>query len=482
MKVNFRNTIRKVQWHSTMTEMNHLGRALVAKPAELEGTFRKIFAAYDYSNAPLFHKLSDEGREKVVESMEWTWKLSGAHERPLVSLGNINSEDKPGIRNSRFKLKLDENWRLPGDVLTPGDSGKKFSVRVVNDPVEHGNGWVYNVQMADGDPNNFMPDRFLAAGSKWNKMFSSYGEGATDSGSTTYAFPFELRSRMGRYRKQYKVTGDAAQEVLAMPVPDKSGKLHKMWIKYAEAVYWKQFYQELEAAIWYSRDNGYRIKDSTGRPVMGAPGLQQLLESGHQETYNVLSGKLIQEFLTDIFFGRVRPDSGMRKVVAYTGEQGMLDFHNAVQNDLSKNGFLQVVDDKFVQNTTSPYNSNALQAGHQFTRYIMANGVELEMRHCPIYDMAQYNGGDIDPITGRPKESKRITFLDLNTKDGDSNIKLVKRRGAFKHWYVAGGQTPYGVQTNGLGSHSGDFYEVHVQDDCGIHLHDASGTGELIYT
>jgi len=480
MKVNFRNVIRKMPWHANMTEMNHLGRALLAKPAELEGTFRKIFAAYDYSNAPMFHMLSSEGREMKINGTEWTWKLSGSHERPLVSLGNINTGEKFGIRNTSFKIKLDENWRLPGDVLTPGDAGKKFSVRVVNNPIEQGNGWVYTVVMADGDPDNHLPAKYLAAGTEWTKMFSSYGEGATDSGSTTYALPFELRSRLGRFRKQYKVTGDAAQEVLAVPVPDKDGNLHKMWIKYAEAVYWKQWYQELEAALWYNRDNGYRVKDSTGRPVMQGPGLQQLLEDGNQETYNVLSGKLIQEFLTDIFFGRVRPDSGYRRMVAYTGEQGMLDFHNAVQRDLSKSGFIQVVDNKFVKDASSPYNSNALQYGYQFTKYIMANGVELEMRHCPIYDMAQYNR-DIDPLTGRPKESKRITFMDLNTADGTSNLQLVKRENAFKHVYVAGTQTPYGVANNALGSHSGDFYEVHIQDDCGVHLHDASGTGELIY-
>lgn len=481
MKVNFRQTIRKMPWHANMTEMNHLGRALLAKPAEFEGTFRKIFAAYDYSNAPMFHMLSSEGREKKIDGTEWTWKLRGSHERPLVSLGNINTEEKPGIRGNTFKLKLDENWRLPGDVLSPGDVGKKFSVRVVNNPVEQGGGWVYTVQMADGDPENFLPTRYLAAGTEWTKLFASYGEGATDSGSTTYALPFELKSRMSRYRKQYKVTGDAAQEVLAVPVPDKDGKLHKMWIKYAEAVYWMQWYQELEAGLWYNRDNGYRVKDSTGRFVMQGPGLQQLLEDGNQETYNHLSAKLIREFLMDIFFARVRPDSGNRKMIAYTGEQGLFDFHEVVQTEFAKSGFIQVVDDKFLKNTTSPYNKNALEFGAQFTRYVMANGIELEMRHNPIYDMAQYNR-EIDPITGRPKESKRITFLDLNTADGASNLQLVKRNGAFKHGYVSGLQTPYGPVNNAAMSHSGDYYEIHMQDDCGIHLEDASATGELIYT
>jgi hypothetical protein len=41
-------------------------------------------------------------------------------------------------------------------------------------------------------------------------------------------------------------------------------------------------------------------------------------------------------------------------------------------------------------------------------------------------------------------------------------------------------QTPYGPNTKGLMSHSGGYYEMHVEKQQGIHIEDVTRCGELI--
>ena len=479
-RVKYPNIIKKTPWHANMTELNHLGAALLAKPDVFEPTVRKSFAAMDYDNAPFFYKLSSEGRERKVKGNEWTWPLRGASRRPLVSMGNPNTDNEtPGKFNREFQLKLDENWYQPGDVLTPGDQNKRLQVRVQSGPMSVGSGHLYRVVMNTGDPALYMPAKYFEAGQQWSKLNSQYEEGAEQAGSTHYALPIELKSRLSRFRKKYRITGDAHDQVLSVAVPDSNGKYHKFWMKYAEAEYWMQWYQELEAGVWYNRDNGGKVTGSTGRKVLTGPGVQQLLEGGNQETYNKLTGKLLQDFMLSIFFGRVRPDSGNRKLIGYAGEIGMINFHTAVNEVSAKSPFIQVVDNKFVKSTSSPYSSNALSFGYQYVTYKMVNGMELELRHNPIYDNTQYNR-EIDERTGYPKESSRITFFDMSGEGEESNIKLVKKEDAFSHSYVEGTVGPYGRGRNRKAAHEGDYYDVVVQDQCGVQIDDVTRTGELI--
>src|SRR5690606_4185296 len=136
--------------------------------------------------------------------------------------------------------------------------------------------------------------------------------------------------------------------------------------------------------------------------------------------YSELTAKLIEEYLMDIFYSRVKPGSG-RKIKVFTGEYGMLLFNRAMQDLLDKRGWF-IANDNFnpVQKTKSDYNTNAYSYGYQFVKYIMHNGAELELVHNPLYDDRSIHF-EIDPITGYPVESMRFTFLDFSSSDGASN-------------------------------------------------------------
>jgi hypothetical protein len=478
-KIKNKLVTKQMPWHANMTELNHLGASLHARPAQFEGKMAQLFSSKNYfSDNSLTSSLIASGRERSIGSNEWEWGLKGASTKPLVVLEDLSATAGSGAGRANFKLKLSENWFVPGDVIHPGTSNKKYQCRVQEQPTRQGNGWVYTVRLMDDNVTASLPAAHQTPGTQWAKLFSMYEEASEQSGSTQYALPITLKNRLSRMRKKYRVTGDAANEVLAVAIPDSNGGMHKSWIKYAEIEYWQQWYRELERSYWYSRSTD-TVLGSNGRPVYNGPGIQEQLEDSHKENYSHLTAELIEEYLMDIFYSRVKPGS-QRHIKAFTGEYGMLLFHRAVNDWMQKSGFVKIVEDFSVNQTKSPYHENAWQAGYQFTKYSMANGSTLELIHSPIYDDRSVNF-EIDPLTGYPTESMRFTFLDFSGEGKDSNITKVKKDGGMSLIYVGGMASPFGPVTgNSLASHAGDYYEMHVKDQCGIHIEDVSRCGELI--
>ena len=473
---------KQMPWHANMTELNHLGAALHAKPVVFEGKMNQLFSAQNYySDNPLSSIAWGTGSEKVITGMKWEWQLKGATTKPLVVVENIEpaTNTTPGKGKTTFKIKLDEDWFQAGDVISPGVSGQKYQCRIVEDPQRHGNGWVYTVRLKDDSFSAFMPIALLTPGQQFGKLWSEYEEGAVQDGSTQYSEPLTLEDSLGKFRKKYEVTDYASEEVLAVKMVDSNGASHDSWVKYAEVEYWQQWYRELERAFWYNRKTK-SIKGSTGRSVDNFSGIQEKLEDSHIHYYTELTAKLIEEFLLDIFYSRVKPGVG-RKIKVFTGEYGMKLFHNAMTDIMEKGGFTLAGGNQFnpVKPKSSEYNQNAYSIGFQMVEYVMSNGAVLECVHNPLYDDRSINF-EIDPVTGYPVESMRFTFLDFSGDGGNSNVSLVSKKDGYKFGYVGGLVNPYGPNKGGLMSHSGEFYSMHVSKLCGVHIEDVTKCGELI--
>lgn len=469
----------QMPWHAGMTELNHLGAALAAKPVVFEGKMNQLFSATNYfSDNPLSSIAWTGGAEKTITSNSWEWKLMGATEKPLVCVVKEETATKPGQYNQPFSLALNDNWYVPGDVLSPGTSGQKYQSRVKDNPVPKGNYFLYSMELVSTDTASFVPADLLNPGQQWTKLYSTYGEGDNQDGSTVHTGGLSLRDSLGKFRKKYEVTDYAAEEVLAVAMQDTNGGTHTSWIKLAEVDYWKQWYRELERAYWYNRAST-KLLSVTGRKVDTFSGIQEKLEDSHLHYYSVLTARLIEDFLMDIFYSRVKPGAA-RKIKAFTGEFGMILFSRAMNDLMAKRGWT-IANSNFnpIKQTTSQYNSNAYSIGYQFVTYVMENGAELELVHNPLYDDRTINF-EIDPITGYPVESMRFTFLDFSGGDGSSNIKLINKQNGFKSGYVAGLVGPYGPTKGGLMAHQGEYYSMHVSKECGVHIEDITKCGELI--
>lgn len=478
MKLTNRLITKQMPWHANMTELNHLGAALLIKPTVFEGKMSQLFTSVKYSDNPLTTLLAGK-QEKTITSSRWEWPMKTADTRPLILMENVlpSSNTTPGKFKQTFPIKLDEDWYIPGDIMNPGAANKKWQVRIQTQPVRHGNGFIYEVRGMSDDPQWALPMKYLACNTPWSKLFSQYEEAAEQSGSTQYSGNTLMENRMSRFRKKYRITGDAAQEVLAVKMMDSKGTMHNSWVKYAEVEYWEQWYRELERGYWYSRSTD-TVLGANGRPIYSGPGVQEQLEDSHQHYYSHLTARLIEEYLMDIFYSRIKPGK-QRRIKGFTGEYGMIQFHRAISDWAEKRkGFISVVDTNFITKENSQYNRNAVGAGYQFTVYRMANGAELELVHQPLYDDREISS-EIDPVTGYPKESQRITFLDFSPET-EGNIMLMQKQDSFKLGYVMGLQSPYGPTNNKPMAHSGDYYEMHVQKQCGLHIEDVGRCGELI--
>ena len=158
----------------------------------------------------------------------------------------------------------------------------------------------------------------------------------------------------------------------------------------------------------------------------------------------------------------------------------MLMFSRAMMDWMTKSGFVLNAE-TFVSKTPSDLNPNSLQVGFQVVKYNMANGCSLELYHNPLYDDRDLHL-EVDPVTGYPLESQRITFLDFSGDSGKSNIQVIKKDKGLAFGYVQGLYGPYGPNQGGTMAHSGAYYEMHIQKDEGIHVEDVTKCGELIYS
>jgi hypothetical protein len=219
--------------------------------------------------------------------------------------------------------------------------------------------------------------------------------------------------------------------------------MNPYWVQYAEAEFWQQWYREIDRGCWYSRSTD-QVFGSTGRAVFSGAGVQELLEDSPNTTVNPneLTATLFEEAILDMIYGRITPGSG-REFELYTGEYGMIRFHRAVQSKFEQSGWLQIVDDKAIQNVASPYHKNGLSFGYQFVQYRGANGITLNMIHNPAYDDREVNF-DIDPRTGFPYESMRYTLMDVSGEGVESNVQLLTKKNSMKLAYVSGLHGPYG--------------------------------------
>lgn len=470
---------REMQWLANMTDLNQLGHALHAKPEKFMGVMDTLFSSRNYySDNPILSMLMGGKNEKTISSLEWEWDLKSNGTRPAIVIENVNplTNTTPGKFRRTFKLKLDVDWYLPGDILNPGSSNKKYQVRVVDTVQRHGDHSVYTVRMMSDLDADFIPLKYLTPGTKWAKLFSMYEEAAEQDGSTVFSTPISLRGRMSKFRKQYRITDYASTEVLAVAVVDSNGKSHSSWFRYAEVEYWQQWYRELERGVWYTRSTD-TVMGASGRPVKSGPGIQELLEDSNVERYSHLTAKFIEEYLMDIFYAKVKPGKG-RSIKAFTGEYGMLQFHRAIEDRMAKTGFIRNVE-VYTNKVGSEYHSNALEFGYQMVKYNMANGSSLELIHNPLYDDQEINF-EIDPVTGYPMESQRFTFLDFTGDGGKSNVTLMKKKDGEAFGYVEGMYGPSGPSKGGKMAHSGDYYSMHVEKTCGVHIEDVTKCGELI--
>ena len=204
---------------------------------------------------------------------------------------------------------------------------------------------------------------------------------------------------------------------------------------------------------------------------IGAGLLEQIAPS-NRRYYTKLTAELLEDFLFDLSYNVLGTNE--RKFVALTGEMGMREFDRVLKEKVAT---MNLMDTVFVTGS-----GDNLTFGGQFKTYKMTNGIELTLKYFPLYDDTTYNR-ELHPVTLKPKESYRMTFLDLGRRDGEANIvKVVRKDREFVTWYTGGAVAPngYAHSTTTLRSNAKDGYSVHFLGEMGLMLKDPRACGELL--
>lgn len=477
----------RTKWSSDLLDETTLAEALVTKPHEVNPTtISYIFGYFNQGNV-IDYITNGLGNTVVTENRQYEWSVMIEHDKAIPILDakwqgatidtTSSSTDVPGLGQSSIQLWLPEKWFGPGAIITFDD--KDFQARVVGAPYEDGDAFVYTVVCADGKAESYIDPQLLAAGKQVSRLASAYEEYSEEADIVNYQFPFKLRNHLTTIRMSYDITGSAYSSVMVLKLRDPDTKKESMYISdYQEWMAMRQWFERVDRMSVYSvynaDSNGVtNSKGSNGRPVYIGAGLLQQIAPANKKTYTSLTLDLLDNFLSDLSFN-IR-GMGDRKFMALTGEMGLREFDRVLREKAS--GYT-LVDTKFV--TGSGQN---LTLGGQFTTYKGLNGIELTLKHFPLYDDVIHNR-QLHPVSGKPVESYRMTFLDVSTKDGQPNIrKVVRKDRELSIWHTGGSVAPgigHAKSKSTLRSNAKDGYSVHFLTEQGIMIQDPTTCGELI--
>jgi hypothetical protein len=472
----------RTKYFSDLVDEQMLANALMTEPHKVSPVISYIFGIYDRGNVIDFIT-NGIGNTMTIESPSYQWDLMIEHDRAIpIRLANWNGAPvtatlTPGISKSPIQIWLGEKWFGPGAILQFDD--KEFQVRVVGEAYQDGNEWVYTVVVADGKDESYIPPSLLVAGCKLSRLGSAYEEYSEEADIVNYQTPFKARNYLTTLRLSYDITGSAFASVMVMQMRDPKTKQQTYyWSTWQEWTALRQWYERLDRMMVYQKcnvntDGTVGLYGTNGRPIYIGAGLLEQIAPANKRYYTTLTLDLLDTFLADLAYNILGHSD--RKFVAFSGEMGLREFDRVLRDKASGYNLMDTV---FI--TGSGQN---LTLGGQFTTYKGLNGVELTLKHLPLYDDPIHNR-KLHPISGRPLESYRITIVDIGQRDGEANLRKVVRKGReMVMWYTGGSVAPgsgFAASATTLRSNAKDGYAVHFLSEQGLMLADPTTCGELI--
>lgn len=475
-------TLYRGKWFSDLIDTNKISLASQQRPHEVGTILSYVFGTKDAGYSTSLDMLTGGlGNTMTIQEEVYEWGVMIDQDRAVTirdakwNGAEITDESTPGLGLTPITLWLEDAWFGPGATIELDD---KTQLRIQDAPYMDGNLAVYTAFMSNGNPAAYVDPEMLKAGHQVNRLASAYEEYSEEADILNYNTHFKMRNHLTTMRLSYDITGSAYSTVMAVALKDpKTGKTSYLWSTYQEWVAMREWYKRMERGLVYNvnnvnKDGSCNLKGKNGRPAYIGAGLLEQIAPSNRRYYTRLTAELLEDFLFDLSYNVLGTNE--RKFVALTGEMGMREFDRILKEKVAN---LQLMDTVFVTGS-----GDSLTFGGQFKTYKMSNGIELTLKYFPLYDNTVYNR-QLHPVTLKPLESYRMTFLDLGRRDGQANIvKVVRKDREFVNWCTAGSVTPagYAHSNTEVRSNAKDGYSVHFLAECGIMLRDPRACGELI--
>ena len=473
----------KGKWFSDLIDTNKISIASQQRPYEVGTILSYVFGTKDQGYQTSLDMLTGGlGNTLTIDQPAFEWGVMIDQDRAVTirdakwNGATVTDGVTAGLNNTPIILYLEDNWFGAGALLELDN--KEFQLRVFDAPYQDGNLYVYTCFIANGNPASYVPAEYLKPGCQVSRLASAYEEYSEEADILNYNTHFKMRNYLWTARLSYDITGSAFSTVMAVALKDpKTGKSSYLWAPYQEWVAMREWYRRLERGLVYNKcnvnkDGSCNLKGKNGRPVMIGAGLLEQIAPSNRRYYTRLTAELLEDFLADLSYNVLGTNE--RKFIGFTGEMGMREFDRVLKEKMAN---LNLIDTVLVSGS-----GENLTFGGQFKTYKMTNGIELTLKYFPLYDNTTYNR-QLHPVTLKPLESYRITFLDLGRRDNEANVvKVVRKDREFVNWCTAGSVTPagYAHSNTEVRSNAKDGYSVHFLGECGIMLRDPRSSGELI--
>ena len=473
----------KGKWFSDLIDTNKISNASQQRPYEISTIMSYVFGTKDDGYSTSIDMLTGGlGNVLTIDQPNFEWGVMIDQDRAVTirdakwNGSSVSSSSTAGLGNTPITLWLEDNWFGPGATLELDN--KEFQLRVADAPYQDGNLYVYTCFIANGNPMSYIPYEYLKPGSQVSRLASAYEEYSEEADILNYNTHFKMRNYLTTVRLSYDITGSAFSTVMAVALKDpKTGKTSYLWAPFQEWTAMREWYKRVERSLVYNKSNVNKdgtcnLKGKNGRPVFIGAGLLEQIAPSNKRFYTTLTAELLEDFLADLSYNVLGTNE--RKFIALTGEMGMREFDRVLKEKMAN---LNLMDTVFVTGS-----GDSLTFGGQFKTYKMSNGIELTLKYFPLYDNLTYNR-QLHPVTLKPLESYRMTFLDLGRRDGEANlVKVVRKDREFVNWCTAGSVAPdgYAHSNTAVRSNAKDGYSVHFLGEMGFMVRDPRACGELI--
>jgi len=404
-------------------------------------------------------------KEDLVGENAFRWPILGRLNRPSTCTGTFTGT---GAGNTQFSVEFEENYINPNDVVK--FKGGLQGI-VMGEPTATAGGYTFQFKLQTTDASAAIVAGNVAAGVTANTVGSAFPEGS-DRGYENHVYPDWYINHLSIARKSKSITGSALTDITWI---ENGGQ--RLWFFTDEKLMRDEFMYQKELNDWYSvstmdANGNSTVIGNDGKPIVTGDGILRQIDAANVDTYN---GTLTEKRLTD-FLAQLALNTGHKNAhwMVFTGTGGQVAFHEAMKDLVYPAGNL-VYDAKVGQE---------VEIGVNFTSY-NALGHRLTLVKTALFDDPNLHGNDIDPISGFPKESFRMVFLDMGTTDGVSNIeRKVKGAGGIDRGmivkYIAGMVNPFDQKSMNA-ANGRDAFTCEVLCESCIVVRNPLSCGQLIF-
>ncbi len=469
-----------------ITDKNHLGAMFGANPQQASKMITRI--AQTNFGLDLDSYLDQFDPMYLDTDDDFTWDLVGSGKKnvPLVEARiagtAVTATDTAGLNWAEFEMVFPEQWFTDEHVIV-GHKNEKYQLQIQADPKPEGINWIYRVKLITGDPLLFVPFEELSGNTRWSKDYSLVEQKLSKKGGgINFTSPFKMRNAFSMIRSEQTCAGNMINRPLGTMWKDDTGKEHTTWTQYEDWELEKQFREDKNRLVMFSKankkdDGSYANYGKSGNVKKQGAGLRQQMEASNTVSYNTFNIDFLIDVLLELSEGKLPTDK--REFVMLTGERGAVQFSDAIENHSQL--FTKMDDGSRIYSASSANGAKMpLGYGGQFVEYMGPQGIKVTLKVHSLYDDRERNK-EYHP-NGGVAESYRYDILDIGTSDGEPNIRKVYVKGMDDMMgYETGLRNPFSP-TGGrnIMTTSTDGYKMHRGSTCGVMVKDPSRTATLL--